>query len=457
MIGVMKMPSIYSIPPEILKKAQEIQLRGETIYKCNYYSLLDLDEEYGLTLDVYAIAYKKSWKEPEIKKAFVVQEKRWLINSDMYFTNMGGWNIVWSKTKKKSGYWYYYYDTPHPLDELYEREYEKNSYPPNVCVENLWDYNDLVKLVPEAKYLTEYPSDIVKFISLWRKHPQIEVIYKNPKTRHLWTDTRLWNLGNEKQKEVIPWLLKGYSLNDALGKVKYRSDEEMERVREKNRIIRYIDKNIHPYNLKNDKRVYYKLNSDQKLKIYKYINTNKLSTYEYDDYLTCCLQLKRNLKDYGVLFPKQFKEQHDTCAALVNEVLRKKEANKKTRRNNAYVKAAKKLCEAFKECLYSDGKFEMKVPESMMDLVEIGDKLEICVGAASYDKKVVSGKSIIVVIYLNGKPLECCEIAINKKKLSLAQLRGKRNRDSKYHSECEEIINNFIPIAQTRLYGGAVA
>lgn len=454
----MMMPSVYSIPFEIMQKAHEIHFRGETIYKCKYYSMLDIDSEHGLTMNVYAIAYKKSWKEPEIKLAFVVQEDRWLINSDMYFTNMGGWNIVWkSSAKRRVNSWYYYYDTSNPLDELYEREYDKRSYPPNIEMKNLWKYSDLVRLIPEAKYLTEYPSEIVKFISLWRKHPQIEVIYKNPKTRHLWTDTRLWNLPDKKQKEIIPWLLKGYSLNDALGKVKYRSDEEMERVRERNRIIRYISKNIHPYSLKDDVRTYYKLNSEQKVKIYKYITANNISTFEYDDYLYCCLQLKRTIADHGVMFPKNFKEQHDTCSALVNEILKKQEAKKKTRRNNAYIKAAKKLIEAFKECLYADDKFEMKVPQTMMDLVEIGDKLEICVGAAGYDQKVVKGKSIIVVIYMNGKPLECCEIAINKHQLSLAQLRGKKNHDSKYHSECKEIINNFIPVAQTKLYGGATA
>lgn len=452
--------SCYGIPNQIEQIAHEIHLRGKTVYKCNYYSLLEMDEQYGLTMNVYAIGYKKSWKKPEIKLAFVVQEDRWLINSDLYFTGMGGWNMVWesNKRKKRSVYsWYCYADSVDPMDELYEMDYKKGSHPPGVPVKPLWGYKDLVELIPEAKYLTEYPTDIVKFIAIWKKHPQVEIIYKNKKIRNLWTDTRLWKLSEEKQKKVIPWLLKGYSLNDALGKVKYRNDEEMEREREKKRMIAYISKRINPFVMEDGERKYHKFTSKQKIDIYKYMMANELVPFEYDDYITACLMLKRDVNNHGVLCPRNFKQQHDTCTALANEMRKKEEFKTRSERNKSYIKAAKRLTSKLKECLYRNDKFELVIPRSMQDLVEIGNTLENCVGATNYDQKVVKGNSIIVVIYMNGTPLECCEIGVkqeySKQKLYLLQLRGKNNLDSEYHKECVEIIDNFIPIAQEKLNG----
>lgn len=444
------MSSVYTIPDVIKNKASEIERAGITIFKNSYYSLLDYDEEYGLTMNVYAIAFKKNWKAAKIKLAFTIQEKRWVINSDMYYTKMGGWNILWEMQKKYS--WYSYYGPCSPTDELYEREYDKNSQPPNVQVEGLWDYKDLISLIPEAKYLTEYPPyEIVKFISIWRDHPQIEVIYKNPVTRKLWSDTRLWNLSKEKQKEVLPLLLKGYSLNDALGLAKYKNAEKMNKAREKQRIIRNIAKKVQPYKEARGKRVRYHLTSNQKLEIYKYIESNKIDTYDYNDYLNLCLKLKRNLKSHGVMFPKDFTERHDALVELSN-ILDAKKINKvNSKRNKAYIKVVQEITSKLSNIKFDSGKFDLKIPQDMQELLNIGNELEICVGSSDYDIKVANHESIILVFYIGNRPIECCELKRREKKLELWQLRGYKNQNSEHHDECLSLINNYIPMAQAIL------
>ena len=450
--------SVYSIPREILVKAMEYETRGQTIYKCNYYSVLSLDEEYGLTMDVFAIAYKKSWKKAQVKLAFSVQEKRWRINSDLYFTTMGGWNMIWEKKKRSTCYsWYYYYDSCDPMDELYEREYDKHSNPPNTYIEHLWNYYDLVKLIPEAKYLTEFPAnEIVKFISIWREHPQIEVIYKNPKTRNLWTDTRLWGLSKAKQKEVLPLLLKGYSLNNALGMVKYKSVERMEKAREKQRIIRLVDKEVKPNKWTRKGRIFYHLTNKEKYEIYKYVNENNIEYCDYADYLSCCFELKRNLKSHGVMFPKDFDIRHDAVVELCKLLEAKKEAMETTKRNKAYIRAVEKLQEKLSGIDIDTGSFKLVIPKDLLELKDVGDKMEICVGTCGYDQKVVNHESIILVFYRKDMPIECCELGVGYKELSLKQLRGRKNRDSKYHDKCLKIINDYIPLAQSKMWGNGI-
>lgn len=80
-------------------------------------------------------------------------------------------------------------------------------------------------------------------------------------------------------------------------------------------------------------------------------------------------------------------------------------------------------------------KFEFLLPTTLNQLVDIGNRLENCVGYAGYIEKVCQGKAEIIVVYENNKVIACFELAIindgatkDKKRLSLVQAKLKHNK-----------------------------
>ena len=65
----------------------------------HYYELLTSDEN-GLVVRLYGIRYRNCDKEPKVKLCFEERENgEKFVNSDFYFTQMGGYNIVWEKKR----------------------------------------------------------------------------------------------------------------------------------------------------------------------------------------------------------------------------------------------------------------------------------------------------------------------------------------------------------------------
>lgn len=79
--------------------------------------------------------------------------------------------------------------------------------------------------------------------------------------------------------------------------------------------------------------------------------------------------------------------------------------------------------------------FDFLLPTTLNQLVDIGNRLENCVGYAGYIEKVCQGKAEIIVVYENNKVIACFELAIindgttkDKKRLSLVQAKLKHNK-----------------------------
>ena len=64
----------------------------------------------------------------------------------------------------------------------------------------------------------------------------------------------------------------------------------------------------------------------------------------------------------------------------------------------------------------------------------------------SMTKKMIEGKCIILMVYLNDQPLECCELTKKDRgnSLKIEQLRGKHNGETPRHSDCKKLVNQFI-------------
>lgn len=401
----------------------------------HYYELLTSDEN-GLVVRLYGIRYRNCDKEPKVKLCFEERENgERFVNSDFYFTQMGGYNIVWERKRTS------YYGECVPMDEMYDTT---ANYPNIGRIETLWDYNDLVYNLPEAKYLTQYPEgNIMKFIRIWRKHPEVEMIYKNKQLQWLWSDTRIYDI---KDKGRFLNLVKGgLSVNDALGMMKYGSKEKMLAERKTNIAARKL-KGLRV------KREYLS-------EIPHYLGKGNYKWSDYRDYLELSKEFGRDINDRGVLFPQNLMTQHDNLVELKREKMeREKELERRKERRSQRAKARyfdkknagvfNEIIKEFTKCINKANKksqdLKLVIPNSKLQFVDIGNELHNCVGVNGYDKKMIDRKCLIVAVYLNDKPVECCELKPTKTAFKIEQLRGDHNQDSEYHDNAKILVNEFI-------------
>jgi hypothetical protein len=86
-------------------------------------------------------------------------------------------------------------------------------------------------------------------------------------------------------------------------------------------------------------------------------------------------------------------------------------------------------------------KFNISIPKTNHDLIDIGSLLSICVGTAQYDEKVINKESNIISIFgLDDKLLYCVELGYNDHEI--IQAKGFGNKDMPY--EDQSIINSLI-------------
>lgn len=200
-------------------------------------------------------------------------------------------------------------------------------------------------------------------------------------------------------------------------------------------------------------------NFDEKtlIEIVKYLNkqtTDEQQNWFYSKllYYRDCLDMSKQLKrkmDRGVLFPRDLREQHDALAERIDK--------KRNRKINSVLKKIKPQLDKY--ALSYKG-LQIVIPSSQSDLVALGNQLHNCVGTYGYGKKMSLGKCIILGVFKDGKPVECCELIKkeNGTKLEINQLYGDHNSSNgEHHKNAEKLVNRFINAYRPlNLVGGCI-
>lgn len=106
-------------------------------------------------------------------------------------------------------------------------------------------------------------------------------------------------------------------------------------------------------------------------KVLEYLDEQGLSIknlYEYEDYIRCCEEMKLNLKDHNILFPKQFIKQHDK---ITNEMIITKDPQTDKRIKN--------LSNILFLNKYEDDKYIIFAADSINSLVDESSQQSNCV------------------------------------------------------------------------------
>lgn len=149
-------------------------------------------------------------------------------------------------------------------------------------------------------------------------------------------------------------------------------------------------------------------------RITRYITEHSISTRDYSDYLSQCVQLKYDLHDTAISMPHDFMAMHTRLSAMIkhNET---QEARKMFKENKEYRKRLE----------YASGGLFIRQPKNMTEIVNEGKLLHHCVGG--YANRHAYMKLHIMFIRTTAKPdvpFYTVEVDLFGK---IVQVRGQRN------------------------------
>ena len=157
---------------------------------------------------------------------------------------------------------------------------------------------------------------------------------------------------------------------------------------------------------------------------------------DYNDYVTCCIELRYDLTDTAISRPHNFQGMHDRVTSLLRDLRAKREAEN--------LKGVQSVYEQLHDLIeWTDGKLLVRMAHDAGDLIREGREMHHCVG--TYGRRVADGMCFIFFIRRAekpDKPFYTVEIKPDLKKLQVVQCRGYRNNDRSM--EEREEVNAFL-------------
>ena len=150
----------------------------------------------------------------------------------------------------------------------------------------------------------------------------------------------------------------------------------------------------------------------------------------YRDYLRECVQLRYDMTDKSILFPKNLRSAHERTMQLVEY-----ENNREL--YEAFEKRAKKL----KKLAYHSGGYMVVVPGSASDLKKEGAALHHCVGG--YAERMAKGETVIVFIRRAEAP-DTAFYTLEYRNGHVVQCRTKNNASYESAPEVKAFVDEWL-------------
>lgn len=164
------------------------------------------------------------------------------------------------------------------------------------------------------------------------------------------------------------------------------------------------------------------------------------------DYLELLQYLGKDLHNAHYVCPKNLKKEHDKLVEKKRSIQIKQEAERRRLKMLQDEKTFRKLRAGFFGIAFSSKAIEVRMLESVKDVMEEGDILHHCVFTNEYYLKP---DSLILSAMVKGKRTETIEISL--KQMKVVQCRGLQNQNSKYHDRIIELVNRNMHLIKERL------
>lgn len=158
------------------------------------------------------------------------------------------------------------------------------------------------------------------------------------------------------------------------------------------------------------------------------------------DYIDLLRFFGKDLHNAKYVCPTDLKAEHDRYVIKKAKADALLEIEKQLAKEEDY-RQAKAM---FFGLMFSDGLINVRVLESVAEIITEGKMMQHCVG--SYHSKP---DSLILSACIDGKRIETIEISISQ--LKVIQSRGVCNKNTKYHKQIIALVENNIPLIEQRL------
>lgn len=158
------------------------------------------------------------------------------------------------------------------------------------------------------------------------------------------------------------------------------------------------------------------------------------------DYIDLLRFFGKDLFNAKYVCPNNLKAEHDRYVAKKAKADAQLEIEKQLVKEDSFREAKAK----FFGLIFSDGLINVRVLESVAEIITEGKAMHHCVG--SYHSKE---DSLILSACIAGKRIETIEVSISQ--LKVIQSRGVCNKNTKYHNQIIDLVNQNIPLIQERL------
>lgn len=158
------------------------------------------------------------------------------------------------------------------------------------------------------------------------------------------------------------------------------------------------------------------------------------------DYIDLLRFFGKDLYNPKYVCPDNLKAEHDRYVAKRTKADAQLEIEKQLAKEDSFREAKAK----FFGLMFSDGLINVRVLESVAEIITEGKDMHHCVG--SYHSKE---DSLILSACIDDKRIETIEVSISQ--LKVIQSRGVCNKNTKYHSRIVNLVNQNLPLIEERL------
>ena len=171
-------------------------------------------------------------------------------------------------------------------------------------------------------------------------------------------------------------------------------------------------------------------------RIARYLNENKISNYDYRDYLDQCKTLKYNLKDTAISMPHDFRAMHERLSGIIEY-----------QHNEEVKQAFNSNFDGRKPLEFYFNGLIIRQPHSVEEIANEGAVLHHCVGG--YAERHAKGALNIMLIRIGTEPDKPYYTAEISKSGAIIQVRGDHNKDpdeavSKLISEYKRYLSTIF-------------
>ncbi len=164
------------------------------------------------------------------------------------------------------------------------------------------------------------------------------------------------------------------------------------------------------------------------------------------DYIDSLRFFEKDLHNAKYICPNNLEVEHDRYVKKKRAYYEKirKEEDKRTALENEAI--FKELKSKFFGIEFTDGLIQIRVLESVEEIMQEGDAMHHCVFTNNYYSKP---DSLILSACMDGQRLETIEVSLSR--LEVLQSRGICNKNTKYHKQILNLVNQNIPLIQRRM------